>query len=134
MPEAIATVELTSLLVMGAGLYHLGFAVFHLFFARLFRWETQLAKLHPVNRGVMQAMNVFLTVALALFAYLLLRYPELLLTEQTGRMLLFGIGLTWFVRAAIHPKLFGLRHPGSVLVNVLCVVAVGLCWIPLAIS
>ncbi len=40
--------------------FNVALALFHLGFWRLFRWREELPKLHPVNRGVMQALNLML--------------------------------------------------------------------------
>ena len=83
--------------------YNVALALFHLGFWRIFRWREELPRLHPVNRGVMQAMNVMLVfVFLMLTALLVLNAGEIAGT-RLGRSLLAGMMLFWIVRAVLQP-------------------------------
>lgn len=87
-----------TLLFLLCGLHSLGFAVFHIFFWKLLRWKTELAKLGVTNRGVMQIMNVqlillFLAVGVACFWF-----GESLNDQQAGRFFLAAISVFWLVR------------------------------------
>jgi hypothetical protein len=48
------------ILWMAGALYHLGFAAFHAFFWKLFRWKTSLRTATPLNRAVVQVLNLCL--------------------------------------------------------------------------
>jgi len=48
------------LLIWAGGLFHLAFVVFHLLFRKLFRWDTELAKLTSLNRAVVPVLNISL--------------------------------------------------------------------------
>jgi hypothetical protein len=83
--------------------YNVALALFHLGFWRMFRWKEELAKLHPVNRGVMQVMNLMLTfLFLFLSALMVLRADEMTGTAL-GRTLLAGMMGFWVVRAILQP-------------------------------
>jgi hypothetical protein len=47
-------------LLIIAGIYGFLFAAFHLCFWRLFLWQTELARVSAINRGVMQVLNLCL--------------------------------------------------------------------------
>jgi hypothetical protein len=83
--------------------YNVALALFHLGFWRIFRWGEEMPKLHPVNRGVMQVLNLML-----IFVFLLLAGLQVLLAgEMTGtalgRALLAGLMFFWILRAGLQP-------------------------------
>lgn len=81
-----------------AALYNLGFAVFHLFFWRLFRWKEDLPRLRPVNRAVMQVLNLSLAFLLFALAYVLMFHPAEMLSTSIGRSLLVILSIFWLLR------------------------------------
>lgn len=60
------------------GVYHLGFALFHLGFWKFFRWKEELARLGHVNRAIMQVLNLCLTYFAFAIAVLALAFPAAL--------------------------------------------------------
>lgn len=90
-------------LIVLAGIFNLGIAVFHLFFWRLFGWHNDLASLKPVNRVLVPVMNLALTFMFALTG-------TLMLLASPFRPLLAGMGAFWLFRAALQPLYFGLQH------------------------
>jgi len=97
-----------ALLAIG-GAYHLAFAIFHLFFWRLFRWKSELAKLSSINRNVMQILNLRITYLALVFSYLSFALPEDLLSTTLGRTMLGAIALFWAMRAVEQVWFFGVR-------------------------
>lgn len=61
------------------GVMHIGWAVFHFFFPRIFKWQTALEPLDSLNRSIMQVLNLCLTFYFAVAAYLTLVYSSELL-------------------------------------------------------
>jgi len=118
-------------LVVAGGVFAAAFAVFHLFFWKLFRWKTDLAKLTSLNRAIVQVLNLSLTAAFVVFAYLSVVYSNELLTSDLGRSLLFLIAVFWYLRAVEQIVFFGLRKPISILFFVLFLVGGSLYAIPL---
>ncbi len=57
------------MLVKVGGICNPDFAVFHLFFWRLFRWKENLAFLTYTNRAVTQILNLSLTFVLLLSSF-----------------------------------------------------------------
>ena len=108
-----------NLYVIAGGIYNLGFAIFHLFFWRLFRWMEDLASLTHINRSVMQILNLCLTFVFLLFGYLSLFHTTELVAGSLGNTLLLGIALFWFLRMAQQMVFFGIRNRISAAFTVL---------------
>lgn len=87
--------------LFAVGIYHLGFALFHLGFWKLFRWKEELARLGHVNRAIMQALNVCFTYLAFGFAVLAFAYPQSLGAPVLG--MLAGL---WVLRAALQVVCF----------------------------
>jgi hypothetical protein len=97
------------------GLYHLAFAVFHLFFGRIFKWKFSLLLTPSVNRAVMRVMNlclVFLFIAISGISFF---GKEVLLNQTAGKWILAFIAGFWFWRALLQVVFFGVRKPLSIL-------------------
>ena len=106
-------------LVAAGGLFSGAFAVFHLFFWKLFRWRSELAKLSSLNRAVVQVLNLCLTFVFVVFAYISLVHASELVASELGRSLLLLIAAFWYLRAVEQIFFFGLRKPLSVVFLVL---------------
>jgi len=89
--------------IYAAAGYNVALALFHLGFWRMFRWREELAKLHPVNRGVMQVMNIMLVLTFLFFAGLQVTMAAELAADRIGRMVLAGMMLFWMIRAGLQP-------------------------------
>lgn len=83
--------------------YNVALALFHFAFWRIFRWREELAKLHAVNRGVMQVLNLMLAFALLLFAGLQLLRADEMTGTALGRTLQGALVFFWIVRAGLQP-------------------------------
>lgn len=99
---------------VAASLFNLSFAVFHVFFWRLFRWKQELARLSFLNRAIMQVMNLCLIAVFLAFAYVSMFHSEELMGTALGRSLLVFIALFWFLRALEQIAFFTLRRPISI--------------------
>lgn len=93
--------------IVAAGWFNLAFAFFHAAFWWLFRWNSELARLRPVNRAIMQVLNVMLTYIFVATACLQLARPEALATAEAGRLMLAGMTGFWLLRAAVQPMFRG---------------------------
>lgn len=100
-------------LVYAGGAFTAALAVFHLMFWRLFRWKSQLSHLHPINRAVMQALNLCLTFVFVLVAYLCFFHAGELISTPLGRSLLAGLSALWLFRMALQPVFFSAHAPLS---------------------
>jgi hypothetical protein len=101
-------------LILLGGAFNLALALFHVFFWRLFRWKSELARLTALNRAVMQVMNLCLMAVFLLFAYVSFEHTAEMLQTPLGRSLTLLIAIFWFLRALEQPVFFGLRKPLSV--------------------
>lgn len=90
--------EITILLVYLCGFYSLAFGIFHLFFPKLFKWKTDLAKLTNVNRGIVYILNLRLTYIFFLISLICLIFPIELISTKLGNVLLLGLSVFWLVR------------------------------------
>lgn len=98
-----------TLLVVGA-VFHLGIAVFHMFFPRIFHWGSELSSICFINRQLMPVMNHSLTFGFVAVAYLSVFYRGELLSSVLGHVILLLIALFWIWRAALQVLFFRLRH------------------------
>jgi len=108
--------------VVAGGVLAAAFAVFHVFFWKLFRWKEDLATLSSLNRAIVQILNLCLTFVFVAFAYISLVHPAELLATGLGRSLLFLIAAFWYLRAVEQVVFFGLRRPLSMMFFVIFVV------------
>jgi hypothetical protein len=120
-----------TLIVIG-GLYNLVLAVFHLLFWKLFNWKRDLATLTPLNRAVVQILNLCLTFVFLVFAYISYFHANELLHSKLGRSLLALIATFWFLRAIEQIIFFGLRRKASIAFLILFLIGTGLYSVPLA--
>lgn len=86
-------------LIYIGGFYCFAFAVFHLAFWKLFDWKRELPKLKPVNRGVMQVLNLRLTYVFLVVAFVSFFYADELLTTSLGKVILAATSLFALMRA-----------------------------------
>lgn len=94
--------------------YHLGFALFHLGFWWLFRWNEALRRLGRVNRGIMQVLNLKLIYVFLIFAGLSWRHGPELLASAPGQVLVAAMAGFWLLRAGEQLLFFPPRHPASI--------------------
>ncbi|PST82061.1 hypothetical protein C7T94_14715 [Pedobacter yulinensis] len=98
-------------IVIICGIYCLAFAVFHLWFWRLFSWKTELLKLSFPNRAIMQILNTRLIYVFLLFALLCFCFPQELCTTPMGHLLLGGMSVFWMGRTIEQFVFLRRNHP-----------------------
>jgi len=91
------------------GVFNLGFVIFHLFFWKIFNWKKELRLLNSVNKGIIQTLNLCLTLVFLIFAYISFFYTSDLTSTNLGKALLFSISLFWFLRALEQTYFYGLK-------------------------
>ena len=101
-----------TILVIGA-LYNIAFVIFHVFFWRIFSWQSELPKLNRINRHVMPILNLCITFVFLIFAYISVMHTNELLTTPLGKSLLILIALFWFARAIEQIVYFGISNKVS---------------------
>jgi hypothetical protein len=95
------------------GVLHVGFAVFHLFFWKLFRWREELPKLAPLNRQIVQVLNISLVVGFLGVAYISLGYAGALAGTAAGKATCFAIAAFWLARLVQQFMFFDMKRPAS---------------------
>lgn len=102
-------------MILFGGVFHLGIAIFHLFFWRIFRWKKDLESLTHVNRAIVQILNLCLTFLFFVMAYFSFFHSSELLSAPLGRTMLVSIALFWIFRLILQIGFFGARHRISIL-------------------
>ena len=94
--------SLTHTLLILGGIYHLFFGFFHVKFwtFAFLNWQQELPRMTPMNRAVMQMLNVAVIIFMFLIAYISLRYTNELLTPGLGQSMLWGVVIFWTARLA----------------------------------
>ncbi|MBI4851328.1 MAG: hypothetical protein HY819_05820 [Acidobacteria bacterium] len=121
-------------LVLAGAFYNLAFAIFHLFFWKIFKWKTQLAKLSEINSAIMQVLNLCLTFIFFFFAFLSIFYQKALVSTDLGQVLLITIALFWFFRAIYQIAFFGLKNAISIAFFVMFILGTVLYSVPVFYS
>ena len=81
------------------GFYCFAFALFHLAFWKLFDWKNELPKLKPVNRGVMQVLNLRLTYVFIIVAFISFFFADDLINTKFGNVILGSVSIFALMRA-----------------------------------
>ena len=87
-----------TLLLSLCGFYNLAFAIFHLFFWKLFKWKDDFRKNSVGNRAIVQILNIRLIYIFLLMAFIYFVYPQQLLETELGLVLLIGFLGFWVGR------------------------------------
>lgn len=90
---------MSNIYLMIGGIYHIGFIIFHIFFWKIFRWKADLRSLMPLNRGIMQVINLCLIFVFFIFAYISFFYRQELVATPLGKVMLLLIAIFWLLRA-----------------------------------
>lgn len=112
------------------GIYCLVFAVFHVFFWKIFDWKNDLRSLTQVNRGIMHVLNLCLTFLFFFVAYISLFNSEDLVNTKLGKTVLVGISIFCLLRAIEQIIFFGLKKTVSILFFVSFLIGAALFAIP----
>lgn len=102
------------IVILAGGIFNLGFAVFHLFFWRIFDWKKDLASLSYINRAVMQILNLCLTYLFLVMAYISFFHRLELLQTSLGNTVLIAFSIFWFLRMLEQVIFFGVKNPLSI--------------------
>jgi hypothetical protein len=97
-------------LIIAGGFYNIGLVIFHLFFWRLFNWDTDLESLSIINKAIMQVLNISLIIVFSIFAYISFAHTHELVTTPLGNALLLLMAMFWMARAAQQIVFFKLVH------------------------
>jgi len=90
--------EIAEILVYLCGVYSIGFAVFHMYFWKLFRWKKDLEGLSQANRAIVQISNLRLIYFFLFVGVLCFVFPNELIETRLGNFFLAGMSLFWLGR------------------------------------
>lgn len=97
-------------LIKAGGIYSSLLVLFHLLFWKIFDWKEELSRLNRVNRAVMQVLNLSLTFAFAIIAYVSFTHTGELLATALGHTLIGLIASLWLFRSVLQIIFFKLEH------------------------
>ena len=102
------------------GVINLLFAIFHLYFWKLFDWQHELVSLSPDNRAIMQVLNIHTAYILVVFFILSLAFSNEVITTKFGQMFGMAIAGFWILRAVNEAVFWGLSSGRSWILAAVC--------------
>jgi hypothetical protein len=119
------------LLIQLAGLHAFAFALFHIGFWKLFRWNHQLAKVGLITRAVTQILNLRLIYVFLGMGALCFLFTRELHTTPLGRALLVFMSLFWLGRTVEQFVFLRINRPMLHVLTALFVIGAILFALPL---
>jgi hypothetical protein len=110
---------LNDMIIIASGIFSLAFAIFHLMFWRLFHWKKALAALKPVNRSIMQVMNLCLIFLFLMMAYISFFHGDELTHTNLGKAILSLFSFFWLLRMLEQIMFFGVKTGLSIILTLL---------------
>lgn len=86
------------LIIYLCGVHSVLFAVFHIFFPKLFKWKEDFKNNSVANRAILQISNLLLIFIFLLMAFLCFFYTNQLLGTEIGTVVLIGFSGFWILR------------------------------------
>jgi len=117
-------------LIIG-GFYNLGFAIFHIFFWKIFCWKADLRSVREINKGIMYVMNLCLIYVFIFFICISIFHIDLLLDSTLGNIVLISIAGFWFLRAIAQVLFFDIKKLVSIVFTIVFLVGGILYLIPI---
>lgn len=111
--------EISKVLIYICGIYSFGFAIFHIFFWRIFDWKNSLKKATLADRAIIQIANLRLIYFFLFVGCICFVYPSDLHGTAFGNFFLAGISLFWLGRTIEQFIFLRLNHK---MVHVLTIV------------
>lgn len=82
--------------------YNFGFALFHLFFWKIFNWKEDLQKLNFANRGIIQVFNVLGIFYFVFTGIICFLFQDDLVQSRLGKAFLLMNSLFWLMRFIVQ--------------------------------
>ncbi|MGY0799242.1 hypothetical protein ACW7G0_09345 [Lysobacter sp. A286] len=121
----------SSTLIQLCGIHSLGFAIFHMAFWRLFRWQESLAAATTVDRAILQILNLRLIYVFLGMAVLCFCFTDELDDSALGQALLAGMSLFWVGRTIEQFVFLRINRPMAHVLTALFVLGAVLFALPL---
>jgi hypothetical protein len=112
------------LIIYFCGLHSLFFAIFHLLFWKIFKWEKDLKKSSAPTREIIQILNLRLIYIFLFYAFLCFFFTRELLTTTLGQTTLVGLSLFWTGRT-IEQFVFWKYNPLNINLVLTCMFILG---------
>ena len=91
------------------GFYHLSWAISHVFFPKLFKWDKALEKIDFYNKSIMHIQSLFLLITFIIFGFAAFIFPNELINSNLGKYLIASFGMFWFFRSIAQIYYFGIK-------------------------
>jgi hypothetical protein len=125
--------ETGNILVYLCGVYSIGFAIFHMYFWKLFRWKKDLQHLSHANRAIIQIANLRLIYVFIFVGLICFLFPKELTETNLGRFFLVGNAVFWLGRTIEQFVFLRVNHVIVHILTVLFIVGIVLFTLPLLI-
>lgn len=96
--------------IITGGFYHLSWAVFHVFFPKVFKWETALKNIDFLNQSLMHIQSIFLLITFLIFSFAAFVFTDELINTNLGRFFIASFGLFWLIRSIVQIYYFGIKN------------------------
>jgi hypothetical protein len=100
------------------GIYHIGWAIFDLFWPRFFNWKVTLANLDDFNRAVLYISGRLLVLLYIYLAGITIYFGPKLLMTDLGKTILVFIVIYWTFRAIMQIQFFGFRKANTLNIKI----------------
>lgn len=118
-------------MLIAGGVLNALFAIFHVFFWKMFKWPSSLMCLDLNNRAIIQTFNLVTIVILLFFAIVSFFFIEQLSTSSLGSVVMLTIAVFWLTRAVCEFVYWGEAwNMSSWIILVLCMAIIALYVIP----
>ncbi len=120
-----------NILMLACAVHSIGFAIFHVFFWKIFRWKTDLKTASVSTRAIIQIANLRLIYLFFGVGVLCLLYPTELQSTQLGKAILAGMSLFWIGRLIEQFIFLPYNRPVIHILSILFLAGAGLFALPL---
>ncbi len=117
------------LLIIG-GVYHLLFAIFHLFWPKLFQWDKNLSSLDLINRQLLPIMSGLIIYIFMIVFVISSFFSSEVIGSVAGHIFLYSVAGFWLIRAFMQIVYYGLKEKVAVVFFIIFLAGIGLYTIP----
>ncbi len=117
------------LIYFGGGL-HLFFAIFDIFWPKIFNWQETLSSLDDINRSLLKITNKLIIVIYFIFAYISFFHTSELLNSSLGKSMLLSISFYWLIRIIMEPIFFSLKEKEHLIFFIIFIATLMMYFIP----
>ncbi|MCE9501080.1 MAG: hypothetical protein K8R21_11380 [Leptospira sp.] len=118
------------LLMKIGALYHLGFAIFHVFFWKIFNWKSDLRKVSIASRAIIQIANLCLILFFLMVAWISGFHSEELISTRIGNSFLVFVTIFWIARFIEQLIFLGMNNTFVNVLSLLFILGIVLYGIP----